>query len=436
LDFAPAPFAPLIEALRDAGVTPPADTEDWEPSKKRARLESFARALQQSVKESALLLAIDDLQWADEGTRDLLRFLGPSIETMRLAIVAAYRTDELHGAHPLHAAFAAIERNGAARHTILEPLGDLEMRALLRNAAGAQWNPLLGRLRDVAKVAEGNPLVAEELVRDLREDLTRGGDGPMPLALAESVLRRLATLPGPERFIVTRAAAIGRDFDTALLVRVSAQPVEAVRTALREAIALRLIDAREPSGRYAFRSTAAQRVVLGDLLAEERRELHAAIATALEAEPDDHAPELAHHWWEAGEFARAARYAEAAGDAAAQAGLANDAAGAYERALVPELEPATRIRLEAKLLEARRSAAAMQTAEEPVNRQGRLPDELTQREFDVALRVAAGKKNHDIAGDLSISTRTVEDYVSAILRKLELKNRAELAAYVARHHAP
>jgi DNA-binding CsgD family transcriptional regulator len=56
------------------------------------------------------------------------------------------------------------------------------------------------------------------------------------------------------------------------------------------------------------------------------------------------------------------------------------------------------------------------------------PVGLTRRELDVLRGVAAGKRNAEIAGDLVVSTRTVDHHVSAILRKLEARSRGEAAA--------
>jgi DNA-binding CsgD family transcriptional regulator len=607
LDFAPAPFAPFLDALHELGAVPPSDAADWSRADKRARLETLAGALRELARAAPLVVAIEDVHWADESTRDFIRFMRDHVLAMRLVLVATYRDDEMRPGHPLRATLAALQPASTVWPTLLGPLDDFEMKALLRNAVEGRRQLVAEHLGSLKTLAEGNPFVAEELLKNLFDVLERGvALDELPLSLGDAVVRRLEQLNPDERAIVAAAAAVGREFDSELLARIAAQSQDAVRGALRRGIALGLIVERPAiAGRYAFRHALTQRIVLGDLLAEEAREYHALIAAALESQPDasTRAVELAHHWWEAREPARAARYAERAGDAAAAAGLTSDAAANYERALAAEtLAPRVRAELARKLgdalaragrpeaarahgeaaygafseLQDREGAAlaalslaaiaydlddmegarrfaelalssgdgdvqrvarvrstlaagsdselravlreaedvrdvqsvrelraglalaalaalcdrpardalsaferALSAAgEEPrlrfraeragsalaaalesegaleealglyrrlglvdaalrvepalKNRQGRKKDELTKREREISGLIAAGKTNRVIAEELFVSERTVEDHVGSMLRKLGLKNRAELAAHVTR----
>ncbi|HZD40611.1 MAG TPA: LuxR C-terminal-related transcriptional regulator, partial [Terriglobales bacterium] len=59
---------------------------------------------------------------------------------------------------------------------------------------------------------------------------------------------------------------------------------------------------------------------------------------------------------------------------------------------------------------------------------------LSERELQVLAELARGKSNREIAAALHLSEITARNHVSAILKKLKLNNRAEAAAYAARHH--
>ncbi len=62
--------------------------------------------------------------------------------------------------------------------------------------------------------------------------------------------------------------------------------------------------------------------------------------------------------------------------------------------------------------------------------------QLTSQEQKILLLVAEGKTNKEIAADVFLSDKTVKNYVSSILSKLNLQRRAQAAAYVAKRHGP
>jgi two-component system response regulator DevR len=79
-----------------------------------------------------------------------------------------------------------------------------------------------------------------------------------------------------------------------------------------------------------------------------------------------------------------------------------------------------------KVLERVRRAASGQTRDEL--------NDLNEQERKILLRLADGKTNREIAGEVFLSEKTVKNYVSSILGKLNLQRRAQAAAYVAKHH--
>src|SRR5436309_2991667 len=64
---------------------------------------------------------LEDLHWADPSTRDLVRFLVRSTTRERLAVIATYRTDELHRRHPLRPLLGELEREPGVRRITVEP---------------------------------------------------------------------------------------------------------------------------------------------------------------------------------------------------------------------------------------------------------------------------------------------------------------------------
>lgn len=128
----------------------------------------------------------------------------------------------------------------------------------------------------------------------------------------------------------------------------------------------------------------------------------------------------------------AARRGDQAGARTAAAGAADMFARLrrpYERARALELAGDDAAAYEAYIaIGDRRDAACVRASALGVNRRGRAKHELTEREREVAGRVAAGRSNRAVADELVISERTVEKHLEAILGKLGLRSRTELAA--------
>src|SRR5947208_3534453 len=83
-----------------------------------------------------LLLVLEDLHWADQSSRDLLRFLlsrgvlqrpAGGAPTHRLAVFASYRADDLHRRHPLRPLLAELVRLPAVERLELRPMADAEV---------------------------------------------------------------------------------------------------------------------------------------------------------------------------------------------------------------------------------------------------------------------------------------------------------------------
>ena len=115
------------------------------------------------VAETApLVLALEDMHWADRSTRTFVSFLARSLRQERVMLLLTYRTDELHRRHPLRPLLSELERLERARRIDLAPFDRDELSEALTDILGAQpEGPLLERL--FAR-SEGNPLYTEELL--------------------------------------------------------------------------------------------------------------------------------------------------------------------------------------------------------------------------------------------------------------------------------
>ncbi len=133
-----------------------------------------------------VLLILEDLHWADRSTRDLVTFLSRVLHRERVAVVATYRTDDLHRRHPLRPVVAELLRLPSVASIELGPLGYADMASHLTALAGEPLDP--AALHRMVARAEGNPYYAEELLAAI------GRPGPAPpVAAARAGPPRAAT---------------------------------------------------------------------------------------------------------------------------------------------------------------------------------------------------------------------------------------------------
>jgi DNA-binding CsgD family transcriptional regulator/tetratricopeptide (TPR) repeat protein len=352
LEYARGPFAPFVEilralvasqldALRDAlavrrilsplipefsvAGAPPLEVNT------RQQFDAYVEALKHLLGPAGAAIIIEDIHWADEGTLGLLQHLVGAAPDLPLLVVVTHRSDELDRNHRLVPVIAKIARRNAVFQTHIDRFDDDEMDEWLGEVANA--NPRLSReaLQNARHLAEGNPLFAEELI-------THAIGGPtadLPLTLREAVLERLRPLPKDARLAMVVAAVVGERFDPEIVAEAARRPVAEILEALRRARDLGLVVQDVGTDILRFRHALMREIFYRELLAPEARSLHARIAAALERRPDaaTRPVELAHHFWEARDQSGAARYSEAAGNAAQRAGAHEDAAAFFERAL-------------------------------------------------------------------------------------------------------
>ncbi len=316
-------------AVADAGGT-------GRPEWAQARIFEGVLALLRDLGDRApVVCVLEDLHWADSSTRDLVAFLARNVRTERLVVVGTYRTDELHRRHPLRPWLAEMDRLPRVRRMELARFGPSELsaqvEAIIGHAAEADLLEAIGRR------AEGNPFFIEELLA------ARGGghaESGLPDTLREVLLARVSALSEDAQRILGMAAVAGRSVDAGLLGEVAARPEPELEEPLREALAAQLLVSDTDDGRYRFRHALLAEAVYDDLLPSERRRLHAAYASALDARPVPEGAEgasllaaLAHHATAAHEPVRALRAWIAAARAAADAYAFAESVRSYEHAI-------------------------------------------------------------------------------------------------------
>ncbi|NUQ98962.1 MAG: AAA family ATPase, partial [Streptomyces sp.] len=315
---------PVVDRLRGAGPDAVRDEGGLatraDSGGGRLRLfEGMAGLLADLSEIAPLLLVLEDLHWADQSSRDLLRFLlsrgilqrpAGGAPTHRLAVFASYRADDLHRRHPLRPLLAELVRLSAVERLELRPMADDEVTRLVR---ALQERPLPeATVRGIVERAEGNAFYAEELLA--ATDTEAGG---VPSGLADVLLIRIEQLSDTAQQVLRTAAVAGRRVEHDLLREAVGLPEDELEAALREAIGRQLLVPGD-ADTYAFRHALAREAVYTDLLPGERARLHGAFARLLAGRGHraESAAERAHHYRESHDLAEAlAASLEAAGHA-------------------------------------------------------------------------------------------------------------------------
>src|SRR6266545_3966855 len=307
----------LAELFPELGRSPRGDRSGLE----RHRLSvAFQHLLYAFSRETPLLIVLEDLHWADEASLDLLGHLARELRDARIVLLGTYRSDEMHRRHPMLRTLAELQRERLVTELSLKRLTPDETRELIR-ATFAPTHPTIkvsAEFRDAIYArSEGNPFFTEELLKALVESggvyYTEGqgwdrkpiGELEIPGSIRETVRARVERLSVEARQTLSAAAVIGLRFSFDLLQTVRATEEIVIEAHLREFIEEQLVaEASEQDDKYAFRHALTREVVYDDLLVRERKRIHKAVATALEARRGEPAV-LAQHLLAAGESASA-----------------------------------------------------------------------------------------------------------------------------------
>ena len=288
-----------------------------------------------------LILAIDDLHWADRTTRDLAERLLALTDRSAVMLATALRPD------PASEGWAfRLEAQTRFAHRVdelsLAPLDDDAARALIEELMPAG---LVGEsVKDeVVAKAEGNPLYLEELLRALLE---LGGDrrrtwtitpktaAELPPALEALLVARIDRLePGPRR-LAQVAAVVGREFPVAVASSVAGATEADVASLLRAEIVREV--RRFPELECAFRHGLLQEAALSTLTPASQRELYGRVGHAMEAhlgdQADERSEQLAFYFYRSDETEKGLAYLERAAEHAMTVEALGRAEQLWERA--------------------------------------------------------------------------------------------------------
>ncbi|MCI3273292.1 helix-turn-helix transcriptional regulator [Streptomyces cylindrosporus] len=295
----------LTRLLPEIGDTITAQAAGRHDEEGMARLfELTARVLERVAADRTVVVALEDLHWADASTRHLLAYLFRTLRTGRLVVLATYRADDIHRRHPLRPLLAELDRLRTVRRIELARFNREEVGRQIAGILAAEPDP--GQVDDIFERSDGNAFFVEELAVCATEGCRAG----LTDSLRDLLLVRVEGMPESAQRVARIVAEGGSTVEYRLLAAVARLAEDDLIEALRAAVNANILLATPAGDGYRFRHSLVREAVGDDLLPGERSRLNRRYAEALEADPtlvpaDERVMRLASYWYHAHDPAKA-----------------------------------------------------------------------------------------------------------------------------------
>jgi predicted ATPase/class 3 adenylate cyclase/Tfp pilus assembly protein PilF len=358
------PFIQLLVGVQPSGLQAERVMELEPEQLRRQTFVSLHRLISVLAAQTPVIIILDDIQWIDSISADLLLYLSHLIGTQPVLLVCAQRHNEVTPYERTLARMRDIHPEQSA-NVMLEPLTMEECQVLLQEfLSTAELPDAIKSL--IVHQSGGNPYYIEEFVRMLLEqDYLRTVRGRLevnqelivsklaiPASLESLIRARVDSLHTAARQILQVASVIGQRFSRSLLMAVAEQ--ENIDTYLEQLRTRGMLSLDVAAGFWEFSHPMIEAIVYNTVLRAQRRILHHRTAKALETQwrgnESEHAEELAYHFGKADEHIQAMNYMILAGERAAARHANETALSYFEQAsdlfgAVPDLSDVTRYRI-------------------------------------------------------------------------------------------
>jgi len=310
-----------------------------EPQQEQLRfMSSVLQFIRKATERAPWFVILDDLQWADQSSLELLNYLGRHIATTPMLVIGTYCPEALERDHPLREVLRDLSSSSLSHNLTLEPVDRSAAAHILANI----WTqpPPDELVEKIYHHTGGNPLYMVELARELLDEgmvtLQEGiwrfpslEEVRLPQDLREAIWRRIRRLSPDTQSLLRQASVLGATFHLDELREVSGLSRWETLDHLDMALERQLVEEVPGDGLLRFFHTEIQEVLYADLGPSRRRMLHHQAGIVLEKRAGSDAAliaeKLAYHFDEAGEFDRAVVYSIQAARRA-EAACANGAA--------------------------------------------------------------------------------------------------------------
>ncbi len=302
---------------------------------------AVATLFEKITEEKPLILIIDDIQWVDSTTVELVNFLLPMVNKNRFSLYLSYRIGNISNIQALLNTIGS-EHKKYAIEVDIKNLNQKHSSQLIDNLANQEIPESLRKF--IISKSGGNPFFIEEIVRRLLEsgklddkEMLTADSIQIPGSIDAAVTSRIDSLNNEAKYLLKIASIIGRSFPQELLEEIVREKESFQHIDELEAAEFLVKINKDKKMFYAFRHALFQEVAYNSLLKSERTIYHKVIAETIEEKFKDQIEgyfgALAHHYYICKVYDKALQYSLKAGDEAAGLYANEEALSYYNRAL-------------------------------------------------------------------------------------------------------
>jgi tetratricopeptide (TPR) repeat protein len=269
--------------------------------------ESIIAALFSIAAKEATAFFIDDINWADNATVDLLTLLSDNLSSKKLVVICTYRSDELTREHRIKKFRNDLRRRRKLVELLIEPLSYESTQILVSKLIDGK--PAKDLIEKVFSITLGFPLFIEELIESFKRDhLLTEKEGmtsirsdvefSIPETLKDTVMHRLEGLSDDAKSKLEICAAAGVEFSPDLIMKISGN-----EKGFDELFIKNILKEVNPDT-VIFRHSLIRDAVNSQIIWSRRRSLHKKIAEQLSS-VNAHPDKIAEHWLSANEVEKA-----------------------------------------------------------------------------------------------------------------------------------
>ena len=347
--FYPGEVSKLVPELRQKlGAVPQSFAISSEQERDRL-FEAVSQFIINVSKETPLLVVLDDLQWTDQSSLLLMHYLARGIYREHMLLLGAYRDTDVDEKHPLSPVLTELNRERLLQSVPLKRMSLSDVSEMIRHILEQDDVP-----REFCELVyektRGNPFFAEEVIKSLKEEevIYREDDRwkikevskiEFPKTVKNVIKNRINRLDDECQNVLMMASFVGNDFSFEALCGVTQLGEDRLLETMEKLLKTGLIKEKVVRGEdsYSFADVIVRDVLHEEISHLRHKKLHSSVGLALEKvyseKIDEHLGELAYHFLEGGDNARALDYFLKAGEKAQKVYAHNEAFSYLQHAL-------------------------------------------------------------------------------------------------------